>query len=83
MPIDQHTHIDWFLFKPTRSPVAASLVRYQIVPALCIQDHYLNGQQAQMRSIVSDGVRAVGRPFKPRPWNALIPRRKRPVPFRA
>ncbi len=78
---DLHTHIDWFLFKPTRSPVAASLCCYQMLPAVCIQDGYLNGSKAAVRSIVSHGVRTVvaapGRSWLSR----LLPHRKRPVPY--
>ena len=79
-PAALHTHIDWFMFKPTRSPVAASLARYQIVPALCIQDHFLRGEQATMPSIVSDGIREV-RPLRQSFLSRFIPRRKRVVPF--
>jgi glycosyl transferase family 25 len=80
IPAHLHTHIDWFMFKPTRSPVAASLSRYQIVPALCIQDQLLFGDRAKMRSIVSDGIRVV-RPQKQGLLSRFIPRRKQVVPF--
>ena len=33
-----HTAADLFLFKPKLSPVAKTLRRYQVVPALCVQD---------------------------------------------
>jgi glycosyl transferase family 25 len=82
VPTIEHTHIDWLLFKPTRSKVAASLVCYQFLPALCIQDDYLHGDKGQMQSIVSTGIRVVPKPPKPRPWAWLLPHRKRPVPFR-
>lgn len=82
VPTIEHTHIDWFLFKPTRSKVAASLVCYQFLPALCIQDDYLHGDKGEMQSIVSAGTRIVPKPPKPRPWAWLLPYRKRPVPFR-
>jgi len=82
LPASTHTHIDWFLFKPTRSAVAASLRSYQVMPALCIQDHYLNGAKAGMSSIVSHGIRKVQAPPKPRLWDGLLPGRKRAVPFR-
>jgi glycosyl transferase, family 25 len=82
---DQHTHIDWFLFKPTRSLIAAHLIRYQIVPAVCIQDDYLNGANARMQSIVSHGIRSVSPPKRRHPvselLSKLLPRQKRPVPF--
>ena len=68
------------MFKPTRSPVAASLGRYQIVPALCIQDHFLRGEAATMRSIVSDGIREV-QPLRQSFLARVVPRRKRVVPF--
>lgn len=83
LPASTHTHIDWFLFKPTRSSVAASLTCYQVSPALCIQDDYLKGARAGMQSVVSHGVRAVQAPPKPRLWDPLFPARKRAVPFRA
>lgn len=80
-PPEMHTHIDWLLFKPTRSPVAASLRCYQVLPAVCIQDHLLNGPNAQIRSIVSDGIRVVSQPKAVR-RRLPLPWRKRPVPFR-
>lgn len=82
IPVAEHTHIDWFLFKPTRSAVAASLICYQFLPALCIQDDYLRGGKESMSSVVSAGIRTVPHPPWPKPWAALFPNRKRPVPFR-
>jgi len=83
LPPEQHTFIDSFLFKPTRSPVAAGLCCYQISPALCIQDDYLNGRSASIRSVVNDNSRLVTAPPKPRFYDGLFPGRKRAVPFRA
>lgn len=82
VPSTQHTHIDWFLFKPTRSSVAAGLTCYQVLPAVCIQDEYLHGTRATMRSVVSAGARVVAPPPRPKPWTGAIPGRKRPVPFK-
>lgn len=80
-PVEEHTHIDWFMFKPARSPMAASLRRYQIVPALCIQDQFLLGENAKMKSIVSDGIRSVAQPAERGLFSRLLPHRKRAVPF--
>jgi len=80
-PASTHTHIDWFLFKPTRSPVAAGRRCYQVVPAVSIQDDYLNGSKAELQSIVSHGVRRVPLPPKSRTLSWLFPHRKRPVPY--
>ncbi len=82
LPSDQHAIVDTFLFKPTRSPVAASLRCYQVLPAMCIQDNYLNGQHGRLKDDISGGLRQVKPPPKPRFYDGLIPGRKRTVPFR-
>lgn len=81
LPASTHTHIDWFLFKPTRSPVAASLTRYQVLPTVCIQDQVLNGANSTMKSIVSHGIREPSAPRDSSVLHWIFPNKKRPVYF--
>lgn len=47
-----HTSLDIFLFKPKASSVARRLKRYQVVPALCVQDGVLEGREARLKSLI-------------------------------
>jgi glycosyl transferase family 25 len=78
-PESLHIHADWMLFKPSRSPVAAGLVRYQVLPAVCVQDELLNGTRATLRTVAGHGGQKLSK--RPRVLHWVLPNRKRPVPF--
>ncbi len=82
-PPELHCPVDLFLFKPGRSAVAASLHRYQVVPAVCIQSQLLHGGSVAFQSLVGDEGRVSPKAFPN--WTGvarLIPWKKKPVPFR-
>jgi len=82
VPPRLHSIPDVFLFKPKISRVAKKLRRYQVVPAVCIQDEVLNHQKARLRSqIKTRNTR--GRRYREysSPLLALWPLNRRAVPF--
>jgi glycosyl transferase family 25 len=83
-PDEWHHAPDNFLFKPASTPFAATLRRYQVKPAVCIQDMLLRGTNASMQSLVdSDWTNLIAKRHKETPrWKRiLLGRRKEPVPF--
>ncbi len=82
-PPEEHASVDVFLFKPKKSRVARRLRRYQVVPAVCIQDEMLGPDQAQLRSQIKSRITR-GRGYRERsnPILKLWPIMRRAVPFR-
>jgi glycosyl transferase family 25 len=82
-PPDEHASVDTFLFRPKASAVARSLRRYQVVPALCIQDEMLGLADAQLKSQIKARV-SRGRAYRERshPLLKLWPFLRDAVPFR-
>lgn len=74
--------VDVFLFKPGRSAVAESLGRYQIVPAICIHDQFLEPARQQFPSLVGQLGRQPSAAATRALLRKLMPWRKRFVPFR-
>jgi glycosyl transferase, family 25 len=78
-----HTSADVFLFKPKASPVAKKLRRYQVVPALCIQEGVLAGHDTHLGSqIKTRNTRGRGYRERSNPILKLWPIMRRAVPFR-
>jgi glycosyl transferase, family 25 len=79
-----HSIPDVFLFKPKVSPVARALRRYQVVPAVCIQDEVLQrGVAARLKSQIK--IRNTrGRAYRERssPLLRLWPISRHAVPFK-
>jgi glycosyl transferase family 25 len=78
-----HCPVDIFLFKPGRSPVAASLRCYQVVPAICIQSQLAAQRGPVFESLVGTEGRAPR--ASRRGWSStirLLPWKKYLVPFR-
>ena len=84
VPPRLHSIPDVFLFKPKVSAVARKLRRYQIVPALCIQDEVLHrGRNAQMKSEIRvRNTRGRGYREHLNPLLRLWPIQRYAVPFR-
>ncbi|MGH6923847.1 MAG: glycosyltransferase family 25 protein [Propylenella sp.] len=83
-PESWHHSPDSFLFKPGSTPFAATLRRYQVKPAVCIQDMLLKKSDATMQSLVeSEWATLLAKREKPPSLlKRLLPRnRKEPVPF--
>ncbi len=78
-----HTSADVFLFKPKMSSVARKLQRYQIVPALCVQDGVMEGGDARLKSLIKTRTTR-GRGYRERsnPLLKLWPLQRHAVPFR-
>ncbi len=49
-PPELHAGVDVFLFKPKVSRIARKLRRYQVVPALCIQDGVIEDEEGSSRA---------------------------------
>ena len=83
VPPELHSIPDVFLFKPKVSPVARKLRRYQVVPALCIQDELLHRGNAQMKSEIKPRTTR-GRGYRERmnPLLRLWPIQRYAVPYR-
>ena len=82
-PPDRHAGVDVFLFKPKVSSVARRLARYQVVPAVCIQDEVLERGQATLRSqIKTRSTRGRGYRERSNPLLRLWPIRRHAVPFK-
>jgi GR25 family glycosyltransferase involved in LPS biosynthesis len=82
VPSRLHSIPDVFLFKPKISPTAKKLRRYQVVPAVCIQDEVLDYQEAQLRSqIKARNTRGRGYRERSNPLLSLWPLNRRAVPF--
>ena len=78
-----HSIPDVFLFKPKISPVARKLRRYQVVPALCIQDEVLERGSSEMRSLIkARNTRGRGYRERSNPILRLWPILRHAVPFR-
>lgn len=79
-----HSIPDVFLFKPKMSPVARGLRRYQVVPAVCIQDEVLTRGEARLRSQIKTRITR-GRGYRERsnPLLRLWPVQRIAVPYRA
>jgi len=83
-PESWHHSPDTFLFKPGNTPFAATLRRYQVKPAVCIQDMLLKGADSSMKSLVESKWAALlaKREKQPSLLKRLLSRnRKEPVPF--
>jgi glycosyl transferase family 25 len=79
-----HHSPDNFLFKPGSSPFATTLRRFQVKPAVCIQDMLLRGDEAHLRSLIgSQWTATLARQRKSSSfWRVLLPGpHKEPVPF--
>ncbi len=74
---------DLFLFKPKVSPMARQLSRYQIVPALCVQEGIMQGDTAALESLIKPRT-SRGRGYRDsiHPLLRLWPIRRHAVPFR-
>lgn len=83
-PEDQHHALDVFLFDPAASPTAAGLKRYQVKPAICIQDELLHGRDSTLKSVIGNEFPSFERlQSKKTNWlKRRWPRHKEPVPFR-
>ena len=82
-PVTTHTGVDNFLFKPKVSSVARRLARYQVVPAVCIQDEVLERGQATLRSqIKTRSTRGRGYRERSNPILKLWPIMRHAVPFK-
>ncbi len=74
---------DVFLFKPKVSSVARKLRRYQVVPAVCIQEELLKRGDARLKSqIKSRATRGRGYRERSNPLLKLWPISRHAVPFR-
>jgi glycosyl transferase family 25 len=78
-----HCWVDAFLFHPGRSPVASSLSRYQVDPAVCVQDQLLAGEPSGLTSVIGvDGRKPKVIKLTPSiRLKRLLPWKKRPVVF--
>jgi glycosyl transferase family 25 len=82
-PPETHAAVDVFLFKPRVSTVAKALRRYQVVPAVCIQDGLAEGREGALRSLIRErGTRGRGYRERSNPVLRLWPIRRHAVPFR-
>lgn len=78
-----HRQADNFLFKPGLSPIARSLRRYQVVPAVCVQKQLVSDGSGAPESLIgSDGRRPKPMAEKRFDIASLLPWKKRRVPFR-
>ena len=77
------TKVDVFLFKPKMSRTARELRRYQVVPAVCVQEGLAEGREGRMKSIIRKRA-TFGRGYRRRshPLLRLWPIRRHAVPFR-
>ena len=83
VPPELHSIPDVFLFKPKISPVAKNLRRYQVVPALCIQDEVLERGSSEMKSLIkARNTRGRGYQERSNPFLRLWPILRHAVPFR-
>ena len=78
-----HASVDVFLFKPKMSAVAASLARFQVVPAPCVQDGVAAAPQEGLESLIRKRA-SRGRAYREtlNPLFRLWPMRRYAVPFR-
>ena len=77
------TAADVFLFKPKISSVARKLRRYQVVPAVCIQEEVLERGNARLKSqIKTRATRGRGYREHLNPLLSLWPIRRYAVPFK-
>lgn len=83
-PPSLHTAADVFLFKPKASPMARALRRYQVVPAVCVQDGVRGGETVSLKSLIRDNRNTRGRGYRERsnPLLRLWPIRRHAVAFR-
>lgn len=83
MPPSSHTAVDVFLFKPKGSSTARKLRRYQVVPAVCVQDGVLDGGDARLKSLIKRrNTRGRGYRKRLHPLLAVWPIQRFAVPFR-
>jgi glycosyl transferase family 25 len=82
-PPEQHSSVDVFLFKPKLSRVARELRRYQVVPAVCVQDGLAEGREGRLGSLIRKRS-TFGRGYRERshPLLRLWPIQRFAVPFR-
>jgi glycosyl transferase family 25 len=81
-PPHLHTSLDVFLFKPRMSSVARQLRRYQVVPAMCVQNEVLEGGRSQLKSLIKTRqTRGRGYREQSNPLLRLWPVRRLAVPF--
>lgn len=77
-----HRAADVFLFKPKDSPVAKALRRYQVVPALCVQDSVLEGGDVRLKSLIKKrNTRGRGYRTQSHPILRFWPVQRIAVPF--
>jgi glycosyl transferase family 25 len=84
-PPHLHTSLDVFLFKPKVSSVARRLRRYQVVPALCIQDGVLEGGTVRLQSLIRTTRNTRGRGYRAQshPLLRFWPIQRFAVPFQS
>ncbi len=82
-PSEARSSVDVFLFKPRVSAVAKGLRRYQVVPAVCVQDGLAEGGEGRLKSLIRQR-NSFGRGYRERshPVLRLWPIRRLAVPFR-
>jgi len=82
-PPQLHTSLDVFLFKPRMSRVARKLRCHQMVPALCVQEEVLEGNQTPLKSLIKTrNTRGRGYRMQLNPLLRLWPVQRFVVPFR-
>jgi len=81
-PAHLHTSADNFLFKPKVSEVARRLRRYQVVPAVCVQEGVIEGKPRIASLIKPRNTRGRGYRERSNPLLALWPMRRIAVPFK-
>jgi glycosyl transferase family 25 len=81
-PTESHMAADLFLFKPRFSAMARALRRYQVVPALCVQESILAGSNDHLKSLIKHrNTRGRGYHARPHPFLRLWPIQRFAVPF--
>jgi glycosyl transferase family 25 len=78
-PTEEHSPTDEYLFNLDRSMLARKLKLYQVDPALCIQDKYLDNSE---RSGFASNIELGNRPPKPTAWRAPFRLVKRCLGYR-
>jgi glycosyl transferase family 25 len=81
-PARLHTSADNFLFKPKVSAVARRLRRYQVVPAVCVQEGVAEGEPRTPSLIKPRNTRGRGYRERTNPLLAFWPMRRVAVPFK-
>jgi glycosyl transferase family 25 len=82
-PPESHTGVDVFLFKPKMSRIAKELRRYQVVPAVSVQDGLAEGREGPLKSLIRKR-NTFGRGYRKQthPLLRVWPIQRFAVPFR-